>query len=104
MTLAGEAKNVSKPSKHGIYILADGVVNGYPYWVREDEKYALWLNKKTASWIVGAKDNLGTSTGYIVGPNGRDNYPNDIKQGWTYSDGEKFKEAPSSDIIFKVKG
>ena len=104
MTLAGEAKNVSKPSKHGIYILADGVVNGYPYWVREDEKYALWLNKKTASWIVGAKDNLGTSTGYIVGPNGRDNYPNDIKQGWTYSDGEKFNEAPTSDIIFNVIG
>ena len=104
MTLAGEAKNASKPSKHGIYILADGVVNGYPYWVREDEKYALWLNKKTASWIVGAKDKLGTNTGYIVGPYGRDNYPNDIKQGWTYSHGGKFKEAPSSDIIVKVIG
>ena len=103
MTLAGEAKN-DHASKHGIYILADGVVNGYPYWVREDEKYALWFTKSTASWIVGAKDKLGTNTGYIVGPYGRDNYPNDIKQGWTYSHGGKFKEAPSSDIIFKVKG
>ena len=104
MTLAGEAKNVSKPSKHGIYILADGVVNGYPYWVREDEKYALWFNKASASWLVGKNEKLGGKNGNIDGPNGRDNYPNDIKQGWTYSHGGKFKEAPSSDIIFKVKG
>ena len=82
--------------------MANGLVNGYPYWLKLDESKAIWFNKVTSSWFFGAKKNLGTNFGAIAGPAGKDAYPNEIKQGWTFTSG--WQDAGPNDVIFKAVG
>ena len=109
LTLAGKVKE--EQSKYGrewwlegTYILADSPVNGYPYWLKSNGSQAIWFDKVASNWKVSVKENLGTNTGQIAGPHGKDSYPNEIKQGWRYSDGTRFHEVPASDVIFKAIG
>ena len=96
--------------RDGTYILADGLVNGYPHWLLKtgDGSQAIWFNKVTSSWFVGPKKDLGTNTGGISGPNGKDSYPNEIKQGWRYGDlvqgTPTFLDLGPNDVIFKAIG
>ena len=106
LTLAEKAKEIQL-SREGTYILSDSLVNGYPYWLKTgDGSQAIWLNKVTSSWLVGPKSNLGTKKGGIGGPNGKDSYPNEIKQGWRYGDRTAggFVDAGPNDVIFKAIG
>ena len=106
--MAGKAKE-ELSSKAGTYILSDSLVNGYPHWLKTgDGSQAIWFNKVTSSWFVGPKKDLGTNTGGISGPNGKDSYPNEIKQGWRYGDlvqgTPTFLDLGPNDVIFKAIG
>ena len=108
MTLAGKAKEEQgrwfEGTYHSAYILADGLINGYPHWLKTDGSQAIWFDKVNSNWKIGTKDNLGSITGFIAGPNGKDTYPNQIKQGWQYADNGVFVDAGSNDVIFKSIG
>ena len=103
LTLAGKAKKVkSRFGYEGTYILGDGLVNGYPHWLKTDGSDAIWFGKVNSSWLVGPKEKLGTDIGGIQGPKGKDSYPNEIKQGWTFTPG--WQDAGPNDVIFKAIG
>jgi len=104
LTLAGKAKEVrSKYGREGTYILANGLVNGYPHWLKtSDGSQAIRFDKVGSSWLVGPKEKLGTKTGGIGGPNGKDSYPNEIKQGWRYAENGVSVDAGPNDVIFKA--
>ena len=100
--MAGKAKE-EQWTRPGTYILSDGLVNGYPYWLKTgDGSQAIWFDKVGSNWKVGTKENLGTNTGGIVGPKGKDSYPNEIKQGWRYADNGGVVDASPNDVIFKA--
>ena len=102
LTLAGKAKEIQGRWVEGTYILSGGLVNGYPRWLKTDGSLAIWFDK--VNWKVGTKDNLGTRTGGIGGPAGKDSYPNEIKQGWKYYNGTNWADAGPNDVIFKAIG
>ena len=98
--MAGKAKE-EQSSRAGTYILADSLVNGYPHWLKTgDGSQAIWFDKVASSWFIGLKSSLGTNNGGIAGPVGKDSYPNEIKQGWTFTPG--WQDAGSNDVIFKA--
>ena len=100
--MAGKAKEEQGRFVEGTYILGDGLVNGYPHWLKTDGSQAIWFDKVGSSWLVFTKENLGTNTGGIGGPKGKDSYPNEIKQGWTFTPG--WQDAGPNDVIFKAIG
>ena len=109
LTLAGKVKE--EQSKYGrewwlegTYILADSLVNGYPQWLKIDGSQAIWFDKVSSSWFIGPKSSLGKNEGGIGGPKGKDSYPNEIKQGWTYAVKGVLVDASSNDVIFKAIG
>ena len=102
LTLNGKAKE-KQSSKEGIYSIADGKTNGYHYWVKEDQKQALWFDKVGSRWKIGSLGNLGSATGGIRGPKGKDSYPHEVK-GYTFFDGEDWPVAGPKDVVFKVIG
>ena len=100
--MARKAKE-KQSARAGTYILADGLVNGYPHWLMTDGSQAIGFNKASSSWLVYKKEDLGTKTGYISGPRGKDSYPNEIKQGWRYAT-PAWQDAGPNDVIFKAIG
>ena len=78
-------------SRAGIYILNDGLVNGYPHW----------FEKVGSSWVVYDKLRLGDNIGGIAGPQGKDSNPNEIKEGWKYYN-NGWHDAGPNDVIFKA--
>ena len=100
--MAGKAKEKWGRWVEGTYILGDGLVNGYPHWLKLDESKAIWFDKNTSAWLIGKKSNLGKNDGGIGGPFGKDSYPDVIKQGWTYADKGEFVNAGPNDVIFKL--
>ena len=98
--MAGKAKEEQRKSP-GTYILSGGLVNGYPYWLKTDGSQAIWFDKVSSAWLVGDKEDLGKNNGEILGPFGKDSYPNEIKQGWRYGDGTNWHDTGSNDVIFK---
>ena len=101
--MAGKAKE-DQSWRAGSYVLANGLVNGYPHWLKLDESQAIWFDKVASSWLVSEKENLGTNTGGISGPKGKDSYPNEIKQGWRYAENGEFVDVGLNDVIFKAIG
>ena len=61
------------------------MINGYPYWLHENQRHSLWFNKIATNWTIGSKDNLGIAKVGIAGPKGKDSYPQELTQGWRYS-------------------
>ena len=48
--------------KEGVYILASELVNSKPYWIKENQKFALWFDPESnSSWNIGAMSDVGTS-------------------------------------------
>ena len=88
--------------------MANGLVNGYPHWLKLDESQAIWFDKVSSAWLVSTKNNLGTNIGGIGGPKGKDSYPNEVKQGWRYGDlvqgTPTFVDEGPNDVIFKAIG
>ena len=80
--------------------MSDGLIDGYSHWLKTDGSRAIWFNKLSSAWLVGSKKNLGN--GVILGPDGKDAYPNEIKQGWRFAPG--WQDAGPNDIIFKAIG
>ena len=104
ITLAGKIKEVQS-SRAGIFVLGDGLVNGYPHWLNTDGSHAMWFGKNGSAWLVGTKDCLGIRMGAISGPYGKDSYPNEIKQGWMYWDYDgTWHDAGPNDVIIKAIG
>ena len=83
--------------------MSDGIVNGYPHWLKTDGSQAIWFDKDVSNWKVYGVSRLGDNFGGIAGPMGKDSYPNKIKQGWKYSD-NGFHDAGPFGVIFKVIG
>ena len=92
--MAGKAKKVkSRFGYEGTYILGDGLVNGYPHWLKTDGSKAIWFGIFYTAWLVGDKEFLGYGHAEIWGPAGNVSYPNEIKQRWH-----------PNDVIFKAIG
>ena len=98
--MAGKAKEEWGRWVEGTYILSDGLIDGYSHWLKTDGSRAIWFNKVSSAWLVGSKKNLGN--GVILGPDGKDAYPNEIKQGWRFAPG--WQDAGPNDVIFKAIG
>ena len=48
--------------KEGVYSLASELVNSKPYWIKENQKFALWFDPESnSSWNIGAMSDVGTS-------------------------------------------
>ena len=104
LTLAGKAKE-DQSWRAGSYVLANGLVNGYPHWLKTGNGgQAIWFDKVASSWLVYDKSRLGSNTGGISGPYGKDSYPNELKQGWRYADNGAWQNAGPNDVIFKAIG
>ena len=71
-------------SIEGIYDLYQTSVNGYPAWIQESRKHALWFDKFPSTWLIGDFENIGGNNGYIGGPFGHDEMPSTIKKKWRY--------------------
>ena len=54
---------------NGIYNLGPKEINGYPHWIHENGKQAMWFNKISASWFVGDTEDVGDNMGGISGNN-----------------------------------
>ena len=52
----------------GIYNLYQTSINGYPAWIQESRKHALWFDKFPSTWLIGDFENIGGNNGYIGGP------------------------------------
>ena len=105
--MAGKAKEEQSWVTSGTFNLQNGLVNGYPHWLQtSDGSQAIWYGKVSSAWFVAPKKFLGTNSGFIAGPNGKDSYPNEIKQGWRYADPdlEPWQDAGPNDVIFKAIG
>ena len=103
LSLDGKAREQSIYGREGVYVLGDGLVNGYPNWILNNGSQAMWFSKISSAWFVSDKENLGTDYGGISGPYGNDSYPNEIKHGWSYYD-DNWQDAGPNDIIFNVIG
>ena len=64
LVLDGDVKNMHS-NRQGNYTLAEGLVNGFPYWNQQDGKYAIW-SYWSSRWMVGQKKDLGKTFGYIL--------------------------------------
>ena len=82
-------------SIEGIYNLHQASINGYPAWIQESRKHALWFDKFPSTWLIGDFDNIGGNNGYIGGPFGNDEMPNRIRQKWRYYEFGNWPEVDS---------
>ena len=51
--------------------------------------------------MIGSKDNIGLSKGGIAGPRGKYSYPQDLTDGWKYSN-NGLKDAGINNVVYKV--
>ena len=65
----------------GMYILAPDEVNRHRYWYSKSGYHAIWWSNE-GYWLVGLYTSLGTSSGEIQGPTGRDSWPNKLSANW----------------------
>ena len=100
LILNGDAKN-KQGSKQGIYILREKVINSYPYWEQQNGSNAMWFIGRYRQWLIGPKNLLGKDWSGIRGPQGIDLSPTSIINGWKYYENGVWKDAVSSEIIFK---
>ena len=96
----GDTKN-NEGNSQGVYILGEKLVNSYPYWYQQNGSNALWFVKTYRIWMVGPKIHLGQTIGGIIGPRGIDRSPTRIVNGWKYYANGIWKDAASSEIMFK---
>ena len=91
---------LAQSSRQGIYQRA-GKVNGKTSWISSSNSNALWYNPPSEDWLIGALDDLGSSTGGITS-NGNQgisscpyNVPNDA---WMYAANGAFIIADANDV------
>ena len=90
--------------KSGHYIRGEEDINGFPHWIHENGKYAIWMHNSKYDWKLGLISQLGSGSGVIDGPNGNIEYPTEIKDGWAYLNGQKgMVYAAPLEIVFRSK-
>ena len=58
--MSGGAKD-AQSRREGIYKLSLDLVNGKSHWMHEGGSHALWFEKTIGNWIIGTKDNIGST-------------------------------------------
>ena len=97
LVLDGEVKDMHS-IRQGNYTLAEGLVNGFPYWYHQDGKYAIWSFWSTY-WMVGPKEQIGSTFGGIVVQFYSTVWPTQILDGFRYSPGWQY--ASLNEVFFK---
>ena len=69
----------------GTYSLQEDKTNNKPYWIHQSGGKAIWWVNDFDKWIVGNFENLGKDMAGILGPSNNDSPPNQITNGWRYS-------------------
>ena len=89
------------------YVIQPEEVNCYPYWKEENgETYAIWFNKRMNHWMFGLMDGVGGNSGYLHGPNGKDDWPNLFSgtKEWTFAVNHVWqKVSTTSDVTIKYE-
>ena len=101
LILNGDAKKV-QGSKQGTYILAEKLVNSYPFWYQQNGSNAIWFKDRDdyRYWYIGPKEYLGGGLAGITGPRGIDVSPTRIIDGWRWYKYGLWKDAASSEVTF----
>ena len=97
LQLRGEASKIQS-SKAGVYSLQSSLVNGFPYWKHDSSDIAIWMH---GGWYVGTDKNIGTGICSINGPDGIEEWPNNISSKWEFLGEDDFQVAESGDIVFQ---
>ena len=92
------------------YVIQPEEVNCYPYWKEENgDTYAIWFNKINNHWMFGLMDGVGGNSGYLHGPNGKDDWPNLFSgtKDWTFAvdpvENTWQKVSSTSDVTIKYE-
>ena len=101
------SNNITSQDKcGGLYTLSKGQRNNKFFWTHNSGFFSIWWNH--TRWIVGRYEERGNSKDSILGPDRENNWPINIREGWTYQGGKKFVACEIEDITFedwsKVKG
>ena len=80
LVLDGDVKNMHS-NRQGNYTLAEGLVNGFPYWYHQDGRKAIW-SIWSSYWMVGDIEDLGKQIGYIAVPFDSKAWPTQIIDGF----------------------
>ena len=83
LSISGEAQ------KHqgvlgGTYFLQEDTRNNKSFWIHKSGGKAIWWST-TDKWLIGTFEDLGSLTAGIKGPSNNDSPPNQITNGWRYS-------------------
>ena len=63
VTLEGDAKSSkAQGNTEGYYTLNSTLVNGKQNWIQVQGSGAIWYNETNDDWMIGDKENLGSST------------------------------------------
>ena len=97
LILEGDVKEEQSHTQ-GNYTLAEGLVNGFPYWNQQDGIHAIW-SVWSSYWMVGDIAFLGNPTGSIYNFDIKV-WPTQILDGFIYySSG--WQSASLNEVIFK---
>ena len=84
ISIGGEAQK-HQFANGGTYFLQEDIRNNKPFWVHQSGGKAIWWDNYYDNWNVGDFEYLGSSTAGIKGPCNNDSPPNQITNGWRYS-------------------
>ena len=84
--------------RQGNFTLAEGLVNGFPYWIQQDGKNAIW-SFWSSYWMVGHIDNLGKTIGFIAVQFDSKVWPTQILDGYLYST-SVWQSASINEVLF----
>ena len=76
--------------------LAEGNVNGKPYWIQENGNNAIWY--KNGVWLIGKEINLGTDKAEIYSASNYEANPYQVIS-WKYASSKNEKWIESNDIL-----
>ena len=76
--------------------LAEGNVNGKPYWIQENGNNAIWY--KNGVWLIGKEINLGTDKAEIYSASNHVANPYQVVS-WKYASSKNGKWIESNDIL-----
>ena len=86
VSLEGDAKK-QVGEYEGSYIY-DGNINGKIYWLKTDEKQAIWYYPEYKEWAFGKKNNLGKKWRFITGLTTTDTTCPNNASTWKYWNGD----------------
>ena len=88
-------------SRQGNYTLAEGLVEGFPYWNQQDGEHAIWKSPFVSRWLLGWKGMLGTTWAYMFVRMFSKVWPTQILGGYHYAKSQSWHHASSNDVQLK---